>query len=393
MHYFKYSLKILFKNKMLIFWTFAFPIILGTLFNFAFSKIEESDKLGIIDIAVVKTENYNNNEYYKEAFKSLSEENSDTQMFNTKYTTLEEAKELLNKKEITGYIIFDEENKVYVNENGYLETIIKYVVEEITQKEKIFNNIIEQKTIEEYTSSQYKEINDITQKIYQEAMILMEDNEANIKDITTQKLSYTVIEYYTLIAMACLYGAMLGETLLNQSLANMSNTGKRIAISPTKKSKIIISNIFASYIAQLVGLALLFIYLILILKVDFGTNLPLIILLSLVGAVAGLSLGIFVSSCFKTNENNKTGIIISIAMLGVFLSGMMGVSMKYIIDKNIPIINKINPAAMITDGFYSLYYYQTLDRYWFNIISLLVFSFILITISIIKLRGQKYDNI
>lgn len=393
MHYFKYSLKILFKNKMLIFWTFAFPIILGTLFNFAFSKIEESDKLGIIDIAVVKTENYNNNEYYKEAFKSLSEENSDTQMFNTKYTTLEEAKELLNKKEITGYIIFDEENKVYVNENGYLETIIKYVVEEITQKEKIFNNIIEQKTIEEYTSSQYKEINDITQKIYQEAMILMEDNEANIKDITTQKLSYTVIEYYTLIAMACLYGAMLGETLLNQSLANMSNTGKRIAISPTKKSKIIISNIFASYIAQLVGLALLFIYLILILKVDFGTNLPLIILLSLVGAFAGLSLGIFVSSCFKTNENNKTGIIISIAMLGVFLSGMMGVSMKYIIDKNLPIINKINPAAMITDGFYSLYYYQTLDRYWFNIISLLVFSFILITISIIKLRGQKYDNI
>ena len=33
LHNFKYSFKTLFKNKMLIFWTFAFPIILGTFFN------------------------------------------------------------------------------------------------------------------------------------------------------------------------------------------------------------------------------------------------------------------------------------------------------------------------------------------------------------------------
>ena len=42
-HNFKYSLKILLKNKSLIFWTFAFPILLGTLFNMAFSNIEKSE--------------------------------------------------------------------------------------------------------------------------------------------------------------------------------------------------------------------------------------------------------------------------------------------------------------------------------------------------------------
>ena len=67
--------------------------------------------------------------------------------------------------------------------------------------------------------------------------------------------------------------------------------------------------------------------------------------------------------------------------------------MKYIIDKNIPIINKINPASMITDGFYSLYYYETLNRYWFNIYSLLIFSAIMFGLSILSLRRQKYDNI
>ena len=80
-------------------------------------------------------------------------------------------------------------------------------------------------------------------------------------------------------------------------------------------------------------------------------------------------------------------------MLGCFFSGMMGITMKYIIDKHIPIINKINPASMITDGFYSLYYYDTLDRFYFDVASLLGFAFIMITISYFSLRRQKYDSI
>ena len=116
-------------------------------------------------------------------------------------------------------------------------------------------------------------------------------------------------------------------------------------------------------------------------------------MLSIVGSIAGLSLGVFIASIFKVNENAKSGILIAITMFYSFLSGMMGITMKYVIDKNIPIINKINPAALITDGFYSLYYYDTLNRYFFNVISLILFSFILLSISSIVLRRQKYDSI
>ena len=64
-HNFKYSLKTLFRNKALIFWTFAFPIILGTFFNMAFSNIESSEKLDIINIAIIKNDDFNNNEIFK----------------------------------------------------------------------------------------------------------------------------------------------------------------------------------------------------------------------------------------------------------------------------------------------------------------------------------------
>ena len=80
-------------------------------------------------------------------------------------------------------------------------------------------------------------------------------------------------------------------------------------------------------------------------------------------------------------------------MLCCFLSGMMGITMKYVIDKNIPIINKINPASMITDGWYSLYYYNSLNRFYFDVLSLTIFSLLMIFISYKELRRQKYDSI
>ena len=222
---------------------------------------------------------------------------------------------------------------------------------------------------------------------------LTEEDDVRLNNVSNSNLGYTMIEFYTLIAMACLYGGILGSVAINQNLANMTNQGKRVSVSPTSKGKIILSSVLASYITQLVGVALLFLYTIFVLKVDYGNKLGLDIALAMAGSLAGLSLGVAVSTTIKSNDNVKTGIIIAITMLGCFLSGMMGITMKYIIDKNIPIINKLNPASMITDGFYSLYYYDTLDRYIFDIGSLLIFAFVLIAISYISLRRQKYDSI
>ena len=70
-HSLKYSLKTLFRNKSLIFWTYIFPLILGTFFYLAFSNITESEKLDVIDIAIVNNEDFINNEAFKKTFESL----------------------------------------------------------------------------------------------------------------------------------------------------------------------------------------------------------------------------------------------------------------------------------------------------------------------------------
>lgn len=389
-HNFKYSLKTLLKNRALIFWTFAFPIILGTLFNLAFKDIESKETLKIIDIAIINNEEFKNDLYYTESFKTLSTK-SNNQLFNTKYTNLSTAKRLLKENKVTGYLLFENnEVKITVNDKGYNETILRFVVDELNSQKEMLETITTKEITDSYKSGN---INVDYEKIYQNTLNLINNTTPKLKNISNANLSYTMIEYYTLLAMACLYGAIISMFITNKKLANMSSAGKRTCISPAHKRTLLLGSFLASYLVQLLGILILYLYTIFVIKVDYGSNTFLVLLLLMTGSFAGLALGIAIATILKSNENTKMGILISITMFFSFLSGMMGITMKYVIDTNIPILNKINPAAMITDGFYSLYYYSTLDRFYFNIISLLLFSIILLFISYQGLRREKYDSI
>ena len=314
-HNLRYNIKILFNNKVLIFWTFIFPIILGTFFNMAFSNIESDETLKVFDIAVVDNDEFRNDEVYVKTLKTLSSGSND-KLFDIKYTDKNDADNLLEDGEIEGYIYFsDNKPNIVIRENGMNQTVLRYVVNEIEQKKAIYSDVG-----------------------------FVQNIKSNVKmiDVSRDNLSYIQIEYYSLIAMAIMYGGMLGLTVINNSLANMSDKGKRVAVSPNKKSNIVLSAIIGSYFVSLVGLSILMIFLKFGLHADFGSNLGLVILLSFVGDLAGISLGVLIASVFRVSEGAKTGITIAISMFLSVLSGMTGVVLKYIIDKNVPILNLNN---------------------------------------------------
>ena len=388
-HNLKYTIKTLFKNKVLIFWIFAFPIVLGLFFNMAFSNIEKDEKLQVFDIAVVDNNAFQKEKIYQDALKKL--EHGKDKLFNIKYVSQKKANKLLNNSDIKGYIIFkNDKPEVVIKENGTYQTIIKFVITEINQNKIMIENLSKKEVETEIANGN---VSIDQERIVDNILNKIKSEKVELQNISNSNLSYMQIEYYTLIAMACMYGGMLGLTAINNSLANMSSKGKRISVSPNKKSVLVLSSAIGSYIVSLVGLVLLLVFLKLILKVDFGNNAFLVILLSLVGNLAGISLGVLIASIFRVSEGAKTGITIAITMFLSVLSGMMGVTLKYVIDKNIPVVNLINPNNLITDGFYSLYYYDTLSRYFRDISYLLIFIIICLTISFISLRREKYDSI
>ncbi len=382
-HNFLYSLKVLFRNKPLMFWSFAFPIVLGLLFNLAFKDIEKNESFSSFDIAIVNSEEYLNNPIYKEAYTSLSE--GDDKLFDINYVSKEEADVLLEDKEIVGYLEFSESVSITINQNGINETILKFVVDEIEGNKEMINSLI-QKRLE---NNKYSEIELIIGEIKSKVL----NTSVSLKDQTKDNISYTMIEYYTLIAMTALYGGTIAIYITNLKLANMGSIGKRTAVTAIKKSSLLLSSLLASYLIQILELALLFLFTIFVLSVDYGNNLLYIIILALIGSFAGLTLGVAIATLIRASENTKTGILIAVTMFGCFLSGMMGITMKYVVDTYAPLVNLVNPAALITDGFYNLYYYGLNDNFILDLILLLVFSAVMLLISYRGLRRQKYDSI
>ncbi len=357
-----YNLKITFKNKELIFWTFAFPIILGTFFYMAFSGIKTAQDFEPIKIAVVENEKNQLYPVYHQIIDGLSEPESENRVFETKYVkNQDEVTAELDEKKIEGIITFSDNDfpKLTIKESGMNQTILQNVFTEIEQ------SIMLGKQLE------YSEI----------------------KNTYAPRYEYIMIEYFSLMAMACLYGAMISTKALDKNLANMAASGKRIAVAAISKAKIIVTVLVTSYITQLIGLALLFAYLTVILGIDFGGDLPVIIGFTCVAALLSLSLGIFISVIFKVSENTKDGITSGFTMFGAFFAGMMGPEMKYVIDLNLPIINKLNPTAIITDGYYALVNYGMNERFWTSVISILIYAAVLSSVSIMVLRRQKYDNL
>ncbi len=387
-HNFKYTLRIILRDHALVFWTFAFPLIMATFFNLAFSNIEKSEQLDVIKIAVVENENWREEVGFREAMESLSDPENPERMFDTTYLTREEAREKLEQEEIVGYVELLKEAgnnwcegtqcdevrpQVTIGQNGINATILKTVVERIAQQSSLIEKIMREDP---------SKLND-----------LLNLPEMELADGSSEHLSYTVIEYYTLIAMTCLYGGIIGMVAINQLLANMSASGKRIEMSPVPKWKLVLGGLLASYLIQLAGLGLLFGYTVLVLGVDYGSRWGLVVLIALLGSLAGLTLGIMLAAVVKTNEATKTGIMIAVAMFGCMLAGMMGITMKYLVDANFPVLNQVNPANLITDGLYALYYYDGLERFWGDVIILAVLVVATTSISVMSLRKAQYDSI
>lgn len=360
------------------------------MFFLAFSNIEESEKMSPVKIAVVKDDNFMAQPTLQSILSELSNARSENQIFELKYTNESKAKTLLENQKVVGYLKMEKEHpNIYVKKNGIEETIFESVMTEIVQTSSLIDLGVKSEIKSQGVQLTREELSEIYLSVQNKINSMI----PNVKDESPVMLSYMMIEYYTLIAMACLYGAMFGMFTMNQTLANMSKKGARVAVSALPKGKLLVANMLASYTIQLIGLGILFIYTIFVLNVNYGSNLWEVILLSFAGALAGLSLGTMVGAIMRTSEDMKIGIIVSITMLGCFLSGMMGVVTKYYVDQFLPWINRINPANLITDGFNCLYQVGKMDQFWIDFCMLLAFSIIMLLIALTRLRRNSYDSI
>ncbi|MDQ2087781.1 ABC transporter permease [Herbivorax sp. ANBcel31] len=375
-HIFIYRLKCLLRDKQMIFWTLLFPLLLATFFRMAFGNLYAGEKFEPVSIAVVQNDAYEEDANFKYVLKSLS--TGDERMFNLNETDVEEAKQKLSEGEITAYFVLNDDIEMFVRGTGIGQTIVKIFLEQYQQTLAVAEDIVREKpelanNIGEYLSTQNNYLREVP--------------------VSSANPNVVLNYFYALIAMTCMFGAFWGQKDVKDIQADQSDRAARTGVAPVHKLKRYLCGASASIIIHYIEILILIAYLYFALEVDFGERNSYVLFTALIGSIAGIAFGSFVSSVVKKSENIKEAILIAVTMTGSFLAGMMFDHVKYIVAKNLPVLAYINPVNLLTDAFYSLYYYDTFNRYWFNIGLLTAFIIVFSFGTYMVLRRQKYASI
>jgi len=339
-----------------------FPLVLGLLFKLALGNIDEKAKFKTIPVSVSST--VMDDKYGSMFMKSLEDGDYFKISKSEDMSLMESGKVRAHIKSI---------DKVVTNGNGIEETIVEYMMNSYLQNESTVKRLIAEDPKTDFA------------KVF--------EVDEFIEDKTSPNMNMVNTYFYTLIGMQAMYGYMWGMEVMYQYEANLSTAAKRITISPLNKKLALLSSIIVAWLINMVVVLVNIAVSVYLFGVNFGNHIGAIIGLVSLAALTGVTFGTLIAVSNKKDVEFKTGLGISITMLFSFLAGMMVPQIKVLIQKNAPLINKLNPVALITDGFYSIYYYVTLDRYFTNIIYLSLMTLAFIILTFLYIRGKTYDSL
>jgi ABC-2 type transport system permease protein len=358
-----------------MFWSYLFPILLASCFFFAFNNLWQAENFETIAIAY-DNEGAETDEFGEVLKSAKMAEN--VMMFDITYSNKEEAKKLLEENQIKAYIVGSTEPKLFVKKNGLNETIIKAFLDSYRQMKFSIHTILE---------SNPNAINEglIEDVMHYDSYIDETQNRKNPNSI--------LIYFYSLFAFTCIFAANWGLEEVINIQADLSLRGARVNVSPIHKMRLFLCNMLASFTAHSGSILLLFLYMYYVIKVDFGDNIFYLLLICLLGSLAGLSLGAAIGIWVKKKAEIKEAVLLIFVLGGGFLSGMMYVDIKFVIAEKFPLLGYINPVNLITDAMYSLYYYDTYDRFYLNAVILCILTVLLSVASYVGIRRRDYASI
>lgn len=361
------------RNREEMFWSLMFPIVLGTFFYFTFGgSMYDAELIDEIPVAVVvKEENVQSDN-----FIAFADEMTD--ILSTEQMIEKEALEQLEAGEVEGVFYTGETHSLTVAKSSLNTSILQSLLDNYNKHEAM---------IMEIAATHPENL--------EKALQGLETYESMTEDVTVGGKTFDVgISYFfALIAMACLYGCFVGERCPIDMQANLSALGARRSITPTHRLKLIIADMIASFGIHFLNTMVLLIYLKYVLKIGFGDKMGGMVAICFVGSLIGVALGMFVGSIGKLAEGAKVGVMLGVSMVCSFLSGLMIYNVKDIVEQKAPFINRINPAALISDALYCLNVYDDPQRFYRNMITLVAMSIGLILISFVMVRRERYDSI
>lgn len=414
-HALLYNVKIVLRNNEGLLWGLIFPLVYGLVYMLAFQGINnQTENFDAIPVAVVYEGTADQITEAKDLLANIATEgsieagdvveseeiatgvvdSSDYPLLAINMEDEETAQAHLREGIISQaiYVGFDDQSQMQFNlevapsaASSITSTIVYAILESFASSTNAFTLLFDQAIQSPDPQEAVDQVNFRLDQLNTDQVILV-TSKAN------KKVSAWSNFYYVALAYVCIFYMSIGINLVLQNEANYAETALRETVSPTTK--------YTRYLAitlTWVVPALLVIYILLgiywLNDVPLGDDWPRIFALMTLGPITGILMGSAFAAVFKKKAELIMGIAIVIPLILGMLSGMMSYDVKVWVVNNAPIINKLNPVALINDAFYYLNNYPTYAQYNQNMMILSGLAAVCLIISLIGIRRTDYENL
>ena len=353
---------------------------MGCFFKIAFSNVTASESFHTIPVAVVEGDNADATAFHT-MIEQLSGDSEDA-MLSATFCDDKKARTLLEKGKVDGIFYTTDTVELAVNSDLSDASINQSILQSLLTQYYLNRDLIVQ-ILTTNPGNIESLVDSIGQSVDTRKEVSLTRNNTDTYD------QY----FYNLIAMACLYTAMGGINLAINNSATLSSLAARKTIAPAKRAALIGTELLAIILFESLLNMVSFLFIVTVLGIHMTTHLGLALLTILISTTFSITFGMFLGCVGPKSEGGKTGLMFAVVMPLCFLSGLMMGTMRMVVEKYAPFVNRINPAALISDSFYALNNYDTLTRYTGNILTLLFMTVLFLIISILVTRRKTYASL
>lgn len=389
------TIKALFRTPSVLIWCVVFPLALPTLFMVMFSGLANDGTLDPVPVAVVQNQDWNDSEF-SQVVKGFNEEGDD-RLFQVTYVNDREAGSALIKNgSVAGMYEIDSKFMPVVtlppdNVAGSLSmsslrgTILQRVADSYLQNYQLIESSI-------------KENPRMAANPGAISAALGISVEAKQFSATRSLPDETVRYYYVLLAMVALMAgtqnALISLCWLQPSVSVL---GARRMVAGTSRTRQLLGVILGSWVVSMLCSYLSFGYLCLVVGIDFAGREGFCLLGLAVATLASTALGALVGSLpLKGGSDVRSGALLALVMGLCVIAGLVGTGSMELSDalaQAWPPEAWLNPARLIADLFYSLYYYDSLNPFGLRLLVCAAMAVVFFAVSAVFLRRQRHEHL
>ena len=398
------------REKTLLIWALAFPIILATFFMVVFGNFDSMNKLTHANVGIVEDAAYRQAPGLSTVIETISKDDGERSALMTPHTFFseEEAIKAAHNGVIDAYITVDSKTlnpQLHVNpsinnessdgaiKKDILETVLNSYIQ---KRDAVFTAMQDDpQLIEAFRNSSTAELSQ-NQATQIQAIIERFQNDA----VQTVRLEATknapdpnVRYFYALLAMTAGMGMMVAAYQIQIIQSNTSALGARRCMASIPRWRVLAGSLLASWTCEFVCGSLAFLYMLMVAKVNFGDQVGWCVVALAVSTLAFTALGAFLGTIIKKEASGILSGISCFLSLFVGLYGSANMRFAATLEVNAPLLVRLNPLWHVYHCFYSLLYYKTLDSFVESCLVLLAIAVMSTCFAALRMRRTAHVHL